>query len=302
MRQYIASLAMASLLAIGCGSTRAEVDLPLDCSAGDGYEFWGASGLPNATTDRYIYDFEVGETAWYQAGDCTGGRWDPDADAGGGACIVDPSIASPRDGNVPGATIDGGRCGSFRSALIESYGHNDWGSMYASWDLTGQRPPANGAGSDGIAFWARNPDRSGHASGVTNKTIWFQVGDWRQVVAENTTPSYLPPGDFRCVPAPTTTSTSGYTDTGQVTTTARVPGSTECGNLFRVPVLTSSEWHLYLLPWGDFFQETTPNRNPDGIDTRDIRIFQVNVPIGATVELWLDDIAFYRKRRGDAGN
>lgn len=300
MRLNFASLILPPFLAFGCSSDKPKAALPLDCSAGDGYEFFGADGLASASTQRYIYDFEVGDTAWYQAGDCTGGRWDPNSD--GGACVVNPSTASPIIGDIPGATIDGGRCGSFRSALIESYGHNDWGSMYASWDLTGQRPPANGTGSDGIAFWARNPDRSGHATGVTNKTIWFEVGDWRQVVAQNTVPAYPPPGDFRCVPAPITTSTSGYTDTGQVTTTTRIPEPDECGNLFKRPVLTSNEWHLYLLPWTSFFQETTPNRNPDGIDTRDIRILQVNIPIGSTVELWLDDISFYRKRQGDAGN
>src|SRR6185436_17438710 len=94
---------------------------PVDCSLGNGYEFFGADGLANAATSKAIYDFEVGETGWYQAGDCTGGHWDPDASAPGadggsplGACVVDTSSASPITGNVPPVVIDGGRCGSNR--------------------------------------------------------------------------------------------------------------------------------------------------------------------------------------------
>jgi hypothetical protein len=296
------------LLTLGCSAQRLKQAPSVDCSLGNAYEFFGADGLANVATSRAIYDFEVGDTGWYQAGDCSGGHWDldaaaPNADGGPpGACVVDTSIASPITGNVPPVTIDGGRCGSKRAALIESYGHGDWGSLYGTWDIGSLRPPANGTGSDGISFWARNPDRTGHAQGATNKTIWFSVGDYRQVVAENTTAAYPTPGNFRCVPAPPTTSAVGFTDSGQVIASTRVPAANECGNLFRAAVTTTNDWQLYLLPWSSLYQDTLPNRNPGGIDAADIRLLQISIPIGATVELWLDDIAFYRARTGDAGN
>lgn len=290
------------LVTLGCSAQTLKGAPPVDCSQGDAYEFFGADGLANAATSRALYDFEVGDTGWYQAGDCAGGHWDPNAtptsDSGAalGACVIDTATASPISGNVPSVEIEGGRCGSRRAALIESYGHSDWGSLYGTWDIGSLRPPGNGAGSEGISFWARNPDRTGHAQGATNKTIVFSVGDYRQVVAENTTVQYPTPGDFRCVPEPPTSSAVGFTDSGQLAASTRAPAPNECGNLFRAVVTTTNDWQLYLLPWSSLYQDTTPNRNPGGIDPTDIRLVQVAVPIGASVELWLDDIAFYRAR------
>ena len=300
----------ACALVLGCSAQKLKEAPPLDCSVGDRYEFFGADGLANAATSRAIYDFEVGETGWYQAGDCTGGHWAADAGTpameGGappGDCLVDTSVASPITGNVLPQVIEGGRCGSSRAAFIESYGHNDWGSQYGSYDLGAGRPPANGIGSEGMALWARNPDGSGYAQGATNKTIWFKVGDWRQVVTESSDPQAFPaPGDFRCVPPPVASATVGYTEGGQVIASTRVPAPNECGNLFQTAITTTSDWQLYILPWSVFYQDTLPNRNPDGIDVRDIRALLVVIPIGARVELWLDDISFYRTRTGDAGN
>jgi hypothetical protein len=81
-----------------------------------------------------------------------------------------------------------------------------------------------------------------------------------------------------------------------VSSSSRSPAPNECGNYFRSRVETKDTWTLHLIPWSELYQEPTPNRNPDGIDARDIRLLQVAVPLGAQLELWLDDIAFYRRR------
>jgi hypothetical protein len=65
-------------------------------------------------------------------------------------------------------------------------------------------------------------------------------------------------------------------------------------------VETTSGWRLHLIPWGALYQDLLPNRNLDGIDPRDIRVLSFSIPVGATVELWVDDIAFYRRRGAGA--
>ena len=286
---------------LGCAPDKPKpAPLPLDCSVVDAYEF------------EPIYAFEVGQTGWYQAADCAGGRWDPhplvtNADgstvvADAGACVFNVNVASATTGNVPLERIpDGDRCGSAWAAYMQSYGHTDWGSLFGTWDLGANVPPANGTGYEGISFWARNPGGTGHARGPTDKTIWFLVGDWRQVVAGNSTTTYAPPDDYRCVPAPNSATTESYDSNNQVSSTSRSPAPNECGNYFRTRVETTDGWALHLIPWSALYQEPTPNRNPDGIDPRDIRLLQVSIPLGAAVELWLDDIAFYRRRGTAAG-
>jgi hypothetical protein len=302
MRRSIPTVFLSCTLpwTLGCAADRPKAAPPLDCSVVDAYEF------------KPIYPFEVGQTGWYQAGDCTGGRWDShplvaNADGGtdeadAGTCVFNANVANATTGNVPLERIaDGDRCGSAWAAYLQSYGHTDWGSLFGTWDLGANIPPANGADYEGISFWAKNPGGTGHARGPTNKTIWFMVGDFRQVVAGNSTTTYAPPDDYRCVPAPNSATAESYNSNNQVSSGSRSPAPNECGNLFRTRVVTSDGWALHLIPWGALYQEPTPNRNLDGIDARDIRQLQITIPLGATVELWLDDIAFYRRRGADAG-
>jgi hypothetical protein len=222
---------VSTMLACAADKPRA-APLPVDCSVNSLYDF------------KPIYPFEVGQTGWYQSGDCTGGHWDPHplvpgADGGttlsdAGACVFDPSVASPNKGNVPLERIaEGDRCGSQWAAYIQSYGHRDWGSLFGTWDLGANIPPANGDGYEGVSFWARNPSGTGHARGPTNKTIWFMVGDWRQVVAGNSTTPYPPVDDYRCVPAPNDASVDSYNSNNQVSSGSRSPAPNECGRASR---------------------------------------------------------------------
>jgi len=128
------------------------------------------------------------------------------------------------------------------------------------------------------------------------------VGDWRQVVAGNSTTIYPTPGDYRCVPAPSNATAESYNSNNQVNSSSRSPAKNECGNYFRTRVDTSDRWMLHLIPWSALYQEPAANRHRDGIDARDIRLLQITIPLGATVELWVDDIAFYRRRGADAGD
>jgi hypothetical protein len=291
------------LLLLGCGSDLTRSTPPLDCSVNDAYEF---------TT---IFNFNDA-SGWFGSGDCTGGRWDPHpmVDAGiegtTGICIYDPAIANQLPNPPVAEPIpEPGGCdpdpaglvnGVGRAAPFLSYGHNDWGAIFGTWGLLAAG--AKGPGTEGIAIWARAPSHTTDGGRVTTNTVWFYVGDWRQVVAENTTAAATTPERRGCVPPPKTDVWVSIAENGQTSSSSYVPAPNECGNLFRTRFTpTSDQWQLYLLPWDVFQQEPYPNRNPDGIDPRDIRELRFMIPRGATIELWVDNISFYRTRTAGAG-
>jgi len=66
--------------------------------------------------------------------------------------------------------------------------------------------------------------------------------------------------------------------------------------------ILTENWTHYLLPFDFFKQDALPNRNPNGFDPSAIFGFGVRVPKESVVEIWIDDLGFYRKKPPAAGN
>lgn len=77
---------------------------------------------------------------------------------------------------------------------------------------------------------------------------------------------------------------------------ARVPLANECGNQFHTWITTTETWQLFRIPFEELVQWPCPNRLAGGIDVTDIAKFEIKAKQGMTYEIWLDNIAFYRRR------
>jgi len=250
------ALALSVCSATACTARAPGPPPPVDCAAGDAYDF-----LPTGQTFEPASD---GEPGWYSFGDCTV--------RGRNSTAVEPIEA-------------GGRCGSTTALVLRSEGHNDWGSGFGTWEWAAA--PQDATGYDGISFWLKNP-------GATEKGLRVGFGD-----------SQTDPNGGTCVGG----SDAGtgvevpYGDAGQVcyvpfetdTDAGLPPRPDQCGNNFSRSLLTTSEWQLYLLPFDSFSQLAQPNR-VDGPDLSAIHWMGFNVRKDARVELWIDDISFYRRK------
>ena len=64
----------------------------------------------------------------------------------------------------------------------------------------------------------------------------------------------------------------------------------------RLSFTVTDDWQLYLLPWDALAQWPCPNRLAGGIDPADIAKIEIKFVQGSTYDLWLDNVAFYRRR------
>lgn len=276
---------------LGCGEDWPREAASVDCSAGDAYEF------------SNISDFTSGDSGWFLYADRTPGGV-PNAAAGSNVLIqqVDPP----------------GRCGDTGMVELRAYGHNEYGVGFGDWAHNAEISRANGTGYDGISFWARSP-------GNTDKTFMLYVDDGRTIVFPPAPPEggglpeatsadrdldgdgFVGAGDVargtRCrLPPDASLSRPACYYGGSLppATATRVPEPDECGNQFHTYVTTTEDWQLYLLPWSQLKQWPCPNRLDGGIDPADIAQLQIKLVQGSNYDIWLDNIAFYR-RRADAG-
>jgi hypothetical protein len=289
----IASLVCSgALLAAGCAMKPRAATSTIDCAQVDAYEF------------RNISDFTGGQAGWFLYADAT---------AGG---VPDPTLTS----NVAIVSLDPpGRCGDTDMIELQASGHNFYGTGFGDYVHNAEGSRANGAGYEGISFWARSP-------GNTDKTFLLSVDDGRTIVLRPPAPDagllpvatpadqdldgdgFVGPGDIargtRCRLPPTETAVrvACYSSaTLPPASATRVPAPDECGNPFHTYVTTTDDWQLFLLPWDQLVQWPCPNRLAGGIDATDIAGFTIAFIQGSTYDLWLDNIAFYR-RRLDAGS
>ena len=77
---------------------------------------------------------------------------------------------------------------------------------------------------------------------------------------------------------------------------ARVPLADECGNQFHTWITTTETWQLFLMPWSELVQWPCPNRLEGGFDHSDLAKYEIKVKQGMRYEIWLDNIAFYKRR------
>jgi hypothetical protein len=275
------------LFAAGCGEGDREPLPPVDCSVLDRYEFLNIS------------DFTAG-SYFYQYGDPTPG-------ASPGAQPV---------GDVPVSDLEPpGRCGDTRFVKFAMSGHNFWGAGFGDWSHNDPGSRANGTDYAGISFWARSPRNF-------EKWFLFGVDDSRTIMDPPDPPDaglappataadqdldgdgFIGPGDIgrgtKCrLPPPSEIGTADCYNGGvdaPPSGGARVPLENECGNQFHTWITTTETWQLFLIPWDELVQWPCPNRLQGGIDRADIAKFEIKFKQGTRYEIWLDNIAFYRRR------
>lgn len=275
-RTGVALVSLLSSLALACGPGERSPEPQVDCSVLEAHEFLNIS------------DFAGSDSGWFRYADPTpGGVPNPD---------VDPGLS-----NVPiSQTEDAGRCGDARFLKLEAKGHNFWGTGFGDWAHNDPASRANGTGYEGISFWARSPI-------YAEKQFMLNVDDGRTIILESAVlpPAVGPrPGDIvsgsSCrLPPPEDLGEpncyNGGTDSAP-SGGVRVPEPDECGNAFHVRVTTTEQWQLFFVPWDELVQWPCPNRLKGGIDPADIAKFEIKFVQGTHYELWLDNIAFYRRR------
>ncbi len=256
--------------------------VPIDCTADDGYDFLSLSNTNDA----------VGGSNWWGSGDT------PPPDGG-------TSHAISTVEQIP----DGGRCKESQLAdVLHSSHYNDWGSLfgYNSFNATGAE------NYEGLSFWARAP-------GNTTKGFTILLDDANTAAPDPNNPSVV----SYCIPVDPDAGTQGQgggniydPSTGTIISgsTSAAPLPNQCGNDYSTTMQVTSEWRFYTIPFGEFQQANKPNRVPNaelidagnvagtGLLTSKLRLLLLRVPAEAEMELWIDNLAFYKKKPGaDAG-
>ena len=280
--------------AIGCTTyPTLKAAVPLDCSVEDPYEFQ----LPMIDNFETVTIPGMAPDGWFVSGDSLG------------IPTVDVE-----------ALADGTRCGSTAALVFKSQaGHtnNDWGSIVGKYSF-GTAGVHDESMYEGLSFWARAP-------GNTSKSFTILLGDANTSCGGTPSPDggacSEPPGAY-C----RTYSTDGgnalpqgtYIDpmTGMAIsgTTMQAPPPDACGNAYFVVATVTPGWQLYTVPFGKFQQGSMPNRVPNDVFTMvgsvpgttllttKLESFTIRYPREATVELWIDNLTFYRKKGSATGS
>lgn len=270
VRTGLLLLALASVG--GCDPYTTLKNEPVDCTADDGYEF---------LTLGNSFD-TVGDNAFWGSGDSTPGKVVGD-DASGNVAVR----------NIP----DGPRCDSKAAAVLRASGNNDWGCLFGSNNVGA---PRNASEYEGLSFWARAP-------GNTTKGFIVLIDDPNTAVISGLPHYCTNMGSTTAGPQTITVSVDGQ----NVQTSSSVTRPTfpeECGNQYSAVMLVTSEWAFYTIPFAQFQQTALPNRVPNAVLTNvgtapgtalltdQIYTLILRFPKEATAELWLDNLAFYRKK------
>jgi hypothetical protein len=222
---------------------------------------------------------------------------------------------SPEDGGSSrayssvDAIPDGSRCGSKTADVLHSSHYNDWGSLfgYNVFKSTGADA------YEGISFWARSP-------GNTTKGFAILLDDANNnssVAGSNCKPVDADGGTVAESPGSGWNPATGTLISGSG---SAAPLPDQCGNDYSVTMSVTSDWRFYTIPFSAFQQANTPNRVPNavltevgnvpgtGLLTSKLRSLVIRMPKEAEVELWIDNLAFYKKTgqpdtgaSGDAG-
>ena len=263
---------------VGCSTYATMKSVPSDCTAAEaGYEFTYLPGLTKTPDDS------ASGSNWWGAGDYL-----PD----GGTTRAKPTMETMTDGE---------RCGSKTADVLRTSHYNDWGSLFGFSNFAG--PQEGDTSWDGIAFWARAP-------GNTTKGFTLLLDD------PNTSNSTTSPGN--CVNYGTSNDPSGsnnQTPMGPDGTPISTSGSATfspypeaCGNSYSVVMLVTGEWAFYTIPFSRFQQDAKPNRVPNerlttvgtvpgtALLTDQLRNLIIRFSKEANAELWIDNLAFYKKQ------
>lgn len=273
--------------AIGCTAyPTLKVAAPLDCSVEDQFEF--QSPMVDA--------FEPGaEFTWFPSGDAN----------------FAPTVALEM-------LTDGTRCGSTAALVYRTAHNNDWGSLIGDYAFATARA-RDASMYEGLSFWARAP-------GNTTKSFTVLLGDANTTCGGTADPTTGvcpdPPGAYcKTYPSPdggtsvpTGTPVDPMTGMPIYGATMQAPPADACGNAYLLVATVTADWRLYTFPFAMFQQGNMPNHVPNAVFTTigsvpgttlltsKLTNFTIRMPREATVELWLDNLTFYRKKGSATGN
>lgn len=278
---------LSAFVLSACSASPARTLPGVDCNAGSGYEL----SPPERTFE------EGGDQLWYSGADGTGttapavATVDPACGGGAGS----PATPAAGTGGVGGSgpasisvalePIEGERCGSRHAMVLRSAGHTDWGSVFGDWVLASAGADWDASGFEGIAIWAR--------AGAGDRAVTLLLDTW-QTSASGTSAADVDAGLVCRVDCNGGSGTQTIDEAGNVTSQTYVSPPGTCGNSFARVIELTTDWQLHLLPFSSFHQELKPNMVAGGLDPSHINGITIRVAKEASVELWIDDIAFYR--------
>jgi len=284
------ALAVALGGLLGCTAYPTYKPAPVNCSVETLYDF--------ETIDVFDTPSTLSSPMW-TAPDCTVG-----------------SVMSAFEAALP----DGDRCGSTAAMEIKASHDNDWGSL-AGYSNFG---PRDGSRYEGISFWARVGTNSAKAFSLSfddpntntlpkanppigNCTVYPTVNSGIDAGADAGVDAGVDGG--ACAAAPTTTivdPSTGMVLSSGVLTAPPLPDA--CLNSYALVMLVTNDWQLYTIPFGQFQQSAMPNRVPNAVLTEtgsapgttlitsQLLNFGVRFPKAVDMDLWIDNLAFYRHK------
>jgi hypothetical protein len=261
--------------------------------------------------------------------DCT-------ADSGYDLDPVDMSSAFTYGDTTTGAVItaavtplpDNPRCANASALLITAHRFNDWGAAtgfyaFGPADPTdptmAKRLTRNESAYTGVSFWARAPGATGKSFTIVLDD--FNTADPTPLAAGSSDPTTDPdPMDSNCIGYATPDggmqnvtiydpATGMVLSSGSTTVTAL----NACGNAYQVIPTVANDWAFYTIPFGQFHQTAQPNRVPNdkltetgtapgtSLLTSKLRNFLIRIPKATDMELWIDNLGFYRKKGSVVG-
>jgi len=262
---------------VGCSTYATMESAPLDCPAVEaGYVFAYLPGLKETPDDT------AGSSSWWGAGDYL--------PVGGTTRAIPTKEVMP----------DGERCGSKTAEVLRTSNYTDWGSLFGFSNFVG--PKEGDTSWEGIAFWARAP-------GNTTKGFTLLLDD-PNTANSTTSPGYCVNYGSSSDPAQTGPTTVTGPDGTPISTSGSAtfsPYPEACGNGYSVVMLVTGEWAFYAIPFSRFQQDAKPNRVPNerlttvgtvpgtALLTDSLRNLIIRFAKEANAELWIDNLAFYKK-------
>jgi hypothetical protein len=302
-RPIALTTALLGLAAVACSASSRTPD-PIDCNAGVAYEL----SAPLRT-------FEVADESWFTGADPTGlpaaparNAVDPECASGGGGSGGGGATGGAATAGSGGAVSTsasisvaiepiegGGRCGSVNAMVLRSAGHNDWGSLFGDWKLASAPGtafcdtcgPWDATGYEGLAIWARS-------AATVDSSVTLLLDTWQ--TSASGTEGVADRAGICKIDCSADSGTNSRDDSGNITSQTYVSPAGTCGNSFQRTLTLTSQWQLYVVPFDSFYQDLKPNMSPNGVDPAHINGLTIRTAKEATVELWVDDIAFYRRK------
>jgi hypothetical protein len=265
---------LAAAGAAGCSAYSSTTPVAIDCSS----------------ESAYVFDTPIPLNQSYTATDGTPG-------SGASSAMVQ---------TIPGGALCNDS-GAANALVIDWTRNNDWGG------LVGFYPPIGNTGNfreeaayEGLSFWARASGSRSFTLGIDDANTYGGNAD-----AGMNCVNYAGDGGATIVPGTYVDPTTGMTISGSG---INAPPADACGNSYTDVVTVSADWRFYTFPFSDFHQGAMPNRVPNvklsetgdvpgsGLLTDKIMNLIFRFPRGATTELWIAKLTFYRTdTTGDGG-